>query len=307
MVILDRVIEFKYYYVLVFVLINVGFIFSFITGFSNSWIEDFQKIFILILVGLTLFDQLVYTPKALNWDFFLERMDWIDDLINHNYYLKFLKILFLISITIFPLCLGIKINDEPTKINLISQICFGEGLIIFYSSIIKYGYIFPNMHKRRFLTLIYTMIITFAVINLFYPNIFTKFLTIFSRNFMDLVVISLTFVLMTATLALLVFTYNTVLEHLKCKKILKTIGTLYCKSTIYVIIISIIAFSFFFLLRIVNIVQWDSLLTHDILLFLELNSISVIIILLACLMVYFLENFLYALWFSLEIFKLDCY
>lgn len=70
MVILDRVIEFKYYYVLVFVLINVGFIFSFITGFSNSWIEDFQKFFILILVGLTLFDQLVYTPKALNWDFF---------------------------------------------------------------------------------------------------------------------------------------------------------------------------------------------------------------------------------------------
>lgn len=304
---LDKVIRIKHYYIIAYILINVGCIFSVLTGFTNPFINILSELIILIIFGLMIFDIIVYMPRKFKQKLNLEKIKFVETIITNNYYLTFLKIFFLISITIFPLLLGLRINENPTKISFISQICYGLGLIIFNSSIIKYGYLFPNFQKRSFLNLVYGMIMLVILVNFIYPNIFTKFLTIFSKNFMDIVVISLTFILMTATLALLVFTYNMVLEHRKVKKILKDLGRLYFTATIYIIIVSTISFSFFFLLRIINISDWETALTHNAPLFIELNLICILIFCLSYFIVKFLDTFITVTHICLELLEIDCY
>ena len=133
---LDKIIRIKHYYIIAYILINVGCIFSVLTGFTNPFINILSELIILIIFGLMIFDIIVYMPRKFKQKLNLEKIKFVETIITNNYYLTFLKIFFLISITIFPLLLGLRINENPTKISFISQICYGLGLIIFNSSII---------------------------------------------------------------------------------------------------------------------------------------------------------------------------
>ena len=116
---LDKIIRIKHYYIIAYILINVGCIFSVLTGFTNPFINILSELIILIIFGLMIFDIIVYMPRKFKQKLNLEKIKFVETIITNNYYLTFLKIFFLISITIFPLLLGLRINENPTKISFI--------------------------------------------------------------------------------------------------------------------------------------------------------------------------------------------
>lgn len=304
---LDKIITTKIYYPICYILINIGFILSFITKVSSVYIDIFLNVLIIFFGGLIFFDLLIFIPKLIKWNLLLDKIKFLVNLTVNQNFIKILKILFFILIWVFPLILGLNIKYNPTRITIISELCYGFGFILLCSSIIKYGYISPNNDKRTFVNFLYGVLSIFVVINRIYPNILTKVLIVFRNNFMDIVVISLTFILMTATLGLLAFTYNMVLDVKVCREKYKDIGKDFFKSTVYIILFTIGAFTFFLMLNLFNITSWNSIFYNDVIMFVELNIVFLLMFCLAYLFVKFLENFVIPIVYCLGILKIDCF
>ena len=305
--VLDKIITTKIYYMICYILINVGFIFSFITKIGSVYTGVFVDVIIIVFSGLIFLDLLIVIPKLSKWDSFLDKIKFLVNLTLNSNFIKFLKILFVILIIVFPLIYGFNIKYNPSLINIISELCYGFGFILLSSSFIKYGYIYPDYDKRTFVNYLYVILISFLVINKIYPNILTNVLILFRNNFMDIVVISLTFILMTATLGLLAFTYNMVLDVEVCKKEYMDIGKDFFKSTVYIILFTICTFAFFLMLNLFNITNWNSIFNHDPIIFIKLNIIFLFIFCLAYLFVKFLENFIIPIIYCLGMLKIDCF
>lgn len=126
----------------------------------------------------------------------------------------------------------------------------------------------------------------------------------FAENLMDIIVISLTFVLMTATLGLLAFTYNTVLKNKITKNKMKLIGVDYFKSTIFVIFFSFGLFLLFVILNIFKLYDWSVPLNGNYSVLVEINIVCIVIFISTYFMIRFLEYFIKATKNCLEEFKL---
>ena len=289
--ILNRIIIQKRYYLLSYLLINLGFIISFISKFQSIYLKDIVIIFNLVLIGLMIVDGIIYLPdliKEISGGSKVEKS--LKPPITNNFYMNLLRIIGFSLIIVFPIFSGLTIDYNPTLISIISNLCYTFGLILFCSGIIKYGYISPDYDKRSFVNSIYIVLCLIVVFSIFYPNLLSKCLIIFGENFMNIVVISLTFILMTATLSLLAFTYSMLLKY---DNFYKRIGKKYFMATIYIIIVTIILFIFFAFLKWFNITNWNSLLNYDSILFIKLNIILPF-------------YFLFVL-FVYKIFRLFCY
>ena len=206
-------------------------------------------------------------------------------------------------IIFFPLGIGNQIKNNLTLIEIFSYICISFLLVLCSINVINYGYIKPKFQKRYVTYFLIVVLFVFFILNYIFPNIFSFFLENFSKNFTDVVVISLTFVLMTATLGLLAFTYSTVLNNCNTtKNKMKLIGVDYFKSTIFVIFFSFGLFLLFIILKLFML-DWSAQLNGNYNFLIEINFVCMTIFISTYLMIRFLEYFLKATKNCLEEFE----
>ncbi len=291
------------WYIIFYLLVNIRFIFS----FQSKYTIFLEHIFIgllFILGGLITFYYLEnYLQK---FDRFYEEHNlthFINKFTKSEKFIRFCKFLFFIMIIIFPLGIGNQIKNNLTLIEIFSYICISFLLVLCSMNVINYGYIKPNFQKRYVTYFILVVLFVFVILNIIFPDIFSFFLENFSKNFTDLVVMSLTFVLMTATLGLLAFTYSTVLNNCNTtKNKMKLIGVDYFKSTIFVIFFSFGLFLLFIILKLFML-DWSAQLNGNYNFLIEINFVCIVIFISTYLMIRFLEYFLKATKNCLEEFE----
>lgn len=143
------------------------------------------------------------------------------------------------------------------------------------------------------MTYVYVVLAIFFILNFKY-NLFSFFLENFGKSFTDIVVISLTLVLMTATLGLLAFTYNTIVDDGNTKDNMELIGVDYFKSTLFVIFFSFGLFLLFIILKLFGLNDWTVLLNGNYSIIFEINVVCMVIFVSTYFMIRFLEYFLKA-------------
>lgn len=282
----DWIYRSKFYYIIPFLLMDIGFIISYFFKFENV-IFDVVFVFLVLIFGLLIiFDLIAHFPKFDgNGGLISQRNDWGNRVVN-KLGVNVFKALFILII-IGSLILGYDMKNNVSNIGLISKICLNFGYIIYLSSILKYGYISVNDDKRGFSNSLFLVLVAFFIIISLFPNVFSDFLENFTENLLNVSVTSLTFVLLTATLSLLVFTYN---MNLGIGDFFDT-GKDYFKATLFSIFISIILFILFFVLELFKI-NWNSAL--NISLFVELNVVCIVLFFLAYAITLFVEDFISA-------------
>lgn len=291
------------WYILFYMLVNIGFIFS-IPSEYTIFLEYTFIVLLLILGGFIIFYSL---------ENYLQKIDELCE--EHNIahffnkftksekFIRLCKLLFFIMIIFFPLGIGNQIKNNLTLIEIFSYICISFLLVLCSINVINYGYIKPKFQKRYVTYFLIVVLFVFFILNYIFPNIFSFFLENFSKNFTDLVVMSLTFVLMTATLGLLAFTYSTVLNNCNTtKNKMKLIGVDYFKSTIFVIFFSFGLFLLFIILKLFML-DWSAQLNGNYNFLIEINFVCIVIFISTYLMIRFLEYFLKATKNCLEEFE----
>lgn len=265
---------------------NIGFIISYFFKFENVIFDIIFDVLVLIFGLLIIFDLIAHFPKFDgNGGLISQRNDWGNRVVN-KLGVNVFKWLFILII-IGSLILGYNMKNNLSNIGLISKICLNFGYIIYLSSILKYGYISVNDDKRGFSNSLFLVLVVFFIVISLFPNVFSDFLKNFTENLLNVSVTSLTFVLLTATLSLLVFTHN---MNLQIGDFLDT-GKDYFKATLFAIFISIMLFILFFVLELFKI-NWDSSL--NISLFVELNVVCIVLFFLAYAIALFVEDFISA-------------
>lgn len=229
---------------------------------------------------------MVYFPQISEEGLISEKRNSFNPLLN-KIGIDGFKVIFIIITTILPLILGYAIKYDSDISIIISKMAFGLGVIVYYSCIIRYHYIFIDHDKLSFSNSLFIILSIFLFITVLYPDIFSDFLKNLPDNLLNIAVTSLTFVLLTATLALLVFTYD---MFLKRGDYLYS-GKYYFKSTVYAIFSSIMLFVLFVVLVLFKI-NWDSAVTMT--LFIEINVIGLIVFFLAYFIARFLDEFIKA-------------
>lgn len=283
----NRICNRKYYYIIPFLLMNIGFIIPYFLKFESVFFDIILIILLLISLFLIIFDLIVYFPKFdKNGGLVSQRSDWGNHIVN-KLGINVFKVLFFIITIGLSLILGYAIKYDATSVGFISKFCLNFGFIIYLSNILKYGYISVNDEKRGFSNSLFLVFGVFFIITFLYPEVFSDFLKNFTDNLLNVAVTSLTFVLLTATLSLLVFTYN---MNWGMKDFLDA-GKNYFKSTLYAIFVSIILFILFFVLELFKI-NWNS--TLNIQLFAELNVVCMVLFFLAYAITLFVEDFISA-------------
>lgn len=282
------------WYILFYMLVNIGFVFSYTLKYQPILEYIFIGL-ILILGGFITFNYLENFSEV--FDKLLEKDNLFhsfNKFTESNRFIIFCKILFVMMIIFFPLMIGSQINNNPTILQIFLNICMSFLLILCSANVIYYGYIKSNFQKRDRAYFVSLVLFVFFILSMFYPDIFSFFLENLSKNFTDVVVISLTFVLMTATLGLLAFTYNTVLNNCNTtKNKMKLIGVDYFKSTIFVIFFSFGLFLLFIILKFFNL-DWSAQLNGNYNILLKINIVCIAIFISTYFMIRFLEYFLKA-------------
>lgn len=297
------------WYILFYMLVNIGFISSFTLKYHSIYLENFTIGLFLILCGFFAFDYLVNILRVFDRLYEKYSLDYnlhpfFNKFTKSNNFIVFCKITFMIMIIFLPLMIGNQIKYNPTYIQIFLNICMSFLFILSSINVIYYGYIKPNFQKRNITYFVLLALIVFNVLNFIYPHIFSFFLENFAENLMDIIVISLTFVLMTATLGLLAFTYNTVLKNKITKNKMKLIGVDYFKSTIFVIFFSFGLFLLFVILNIFKLYDWSVPLNGNYSVLVEINIVCIVIFISTYFMIRFLEYFIKATKNCLEEFKL---
>ena len=282
------------WHILFYMLVNIGFILS----IPSKYTIILEHIFIGLLLILGGFITFYYIEN------YLQKLDRLYE--EHNLahffnrftksdkFLRLCKFLFFMMIIFLPLIIGYQIKNNPTLIEIFLYICMSFLLVLCSINVIYYGYIKPNFQKRYVTYFILLVLFVFFILNYMFPNIFSFFLENFSNEFTNVVVISLTFVLMTATLGLLAFTYNTVLNNCNTtKNKMKLIGVDYFKSTIFVIFFSFSLFLLFIILKFFNL-DWSAQLNGNYNILLKINIVCIAIFISTYFMIRFLEYFLKA-------------
>lgn len=283
----DRVYTSKYYYIIPYLLMNVGFIIPYFFKVESAFFDSIFIVFLLISLFLIIFDLIVYFPTFVkNEGLVSQRSEWGNRIINRLGNNVFKALFFIITIGL-SLLFGYTIKYDATGVGFISKFCLNFGFIIYFSNILKYGYISVNDKKRGFSNSLFLVLWVFFIITFLYPEVFSDFLKNFTDNLLNVAVTSLTFVLLTATLSLLVFTHN---MNWGMKDFLDA-GKNYFKATLYAIFVSIILFILFFVLELFKI-NWNS--AFSIQLFAELNVVCIVLFFLAYAITLFVEDFISA-------------
>ena len=280
------------WHVIFYLLVNIGLI------FPLKYTIFLEHIFIGLPLSLGGFITFYYIEN------YLQKLDRLYE--EHNLahffnrftksdkFLRLCKFLFFMMIIFFPLIIGYQIKNNPTLIEIFLYVCMSFLLVLCSINVIYYGYIKPNFQKRYVTYFILLVLFVFFILNYMFPNIFSFFLENFSNEFIDVVVITLTFILMTATLGLLAFTYSTVLNNCNTtKNKMKLIGVDYFKSTIFVIFFSFSLFLLFIILKFFNL-DWSAQLNGNYNIILEINIVCISIFISTYFMIRFLEYFLKA-------------
>lgn len=287
------------WYVLFYLLVNLGFVCSFNMKGHLFCLDYILIALLLILVGFFLLNFCInYFQRV---DRILEKYDinynfgnFFKKVINHPVFIKFCKYIFPSNLILIPLLVGYQIKDNPTILQIFLNICSSFLFILISTSCIYQAFIKKDYEKQGRAYFLYVVLAIFFILNIIYPQIFSFFLENFGSNFTDVVVISLTLVLMTATLALLAFTYNTVLKNKITKNKMKNIGVDYFKSTLFVIFFSFGLFELFLVLKFFNLHDWSVLLNGDYGTLVLINTVCIIVFISAYFMNKFLGYFLKA-------------
>lgn len=283
----DGIYNSKYYYIIPYLLMNIGFIIPYFFKVENPLFEFIFIVLLLISLFLIIFDLIIYFPKFdKSKGLISQRSEWGNSIVNKLGINVFKALFFIITIGL-SLLFGYAIKYDATGVGFISKFCLNFGFIIYLSNILKYGYISVNDEKRGFSNSLFLVLWVFFIITFLYPEVFSDFLKNFTDNLLNVAVTSLTFVLLTATLSLLVFTYN---MNGGMKDFLDA-GKNYFKATLYAIFVSIILFILFFVLELFKI-SWNSAL--NIQLFAELNVVCMVLFFLAYAITLFVEDFISA-------------
>lgn len=297
------------WYILFYMLVNIGFIFSFTLKYHPHYLE-YIFIGLILFLGLFItFNHIANILQIIDGMFEIYSLNFnlyhsFNKISGSNIFNIFCKILFILMIILFPILIGYQIEDNPTILQIFLNICMSFSMILISTSLIYYGYIKPNFQKKDITYFVYVVLGVFFILNFVYSNIFSFFLEHFSKNFMNLVVASLTFVLMTSTLGLLAFTYNTVLNNKITKNKMKLIGVDYFKSTLFVIFFSFGLFLLYLILKIFKLYKWSVFLNGNYCVLVEINIVCIVIFISAYFMIRFLEYFLKATKNCLEEFNL---
>lgn len=285
-------------YVLIYILINVGFLLSFNFKYNIPILDYITKGYFIAIFIFTCFDYFYNYFKTIETtldkhETFREInispiTDCLGKIINRDSFHIISIILLLSTNLIFPLILAYQITDKPTIIEIIRNLILIFILIFTFSNTLKYGYLTPNDEKRNLNIYFYAILFIFTLTTFMFPDALNTIKEKIYWNFTDLVVISLTFILMTATLALLAFTYKMIVTT---NEKLEIIGKNYFIATIFIIFSSIIIFTLFSVLKILDIKNWNALLSTNYPLLIGINIISILVIVLAYLLVNYLKYF----------------
>ena len=198
----------------------------------------FYLLFMLCVVLMLLFQwkssREIYNDDKLDWKSRCYLLDY-----NHDLYYKDRKFvyskLFLIAVFTFNIGLWCAFSDRLTLIDFTCNILTTFGVSIYALHLLLYDADNDNLMYNSFYGFfINSVLALFVSIVKFNFSVFTSIFNMIIGNIDDFFILSLTVILLGATLSLLAFTYNMVLDdNDDIKKEMKSIGEKFFISTLF--------------------------------------------------------------------------
>lgn len=238
-------------WVLMYFLSVLGVFCKFYFNFKDSfWVGIiFYLIFLLYLIVLPLFQwkssQKIYQDDGLDWESRKYLLDY-----NHDLYYKDKKFVYLklclIAFFTFNIGLWCTFSDKLTLIDFTCNILTTFGVSIYALHFLLYDVDNDNLMYNSFYGFfINSILVLFVSVIKFNFGVFTSIFNVVVGNIDNFFILSLTVILLGATLSLLAFTYNMVLDDnddADVKKEMKSIGEKFFISTLFSMLFLLVVF-----------------------------------------------------------------
>ena len=114
----------RFYYIIPYILLNIGVIIPYFLKFESMWVDVFSTIFFIGLLILIILDFMVYLPQISEEGLISEKRDLFNPLLD-KIGINGFKWIFIIITTILPLILGYAIKYDSDISIIISKMAFG--------------------------------------------------------------------------------------------------------------------------------------------------------------------------------------